>query len=378
MKRRYFDYNATCPMLPQAIERYAEVARRCGGNPSSMHWAGREARRALDDARDAVADYFGVEAGSVVFTSGGTEANNLAIQGWLGTQAPGTIVSTMIEHPSVLRPLERWAPVGDGPWRLKLLKPEHDGAVTVATLLDALTDNIRLVSIMAANNESGVIQPAVEIAEACRARGIAVHIDAVQALGKSDVKQLAEQADFLSFSAHKIGGPRGVGGLIVRRGRSLRELAPGGGQERKRRSGTENVPAVCAFAAVLDAIDFSALQPLRDAFEQSLMKAIPDAIIIGADADRVGNTSLFSIPGMEGETTLMQLDLAGFAVASGSACSSGQRRPSHVLMAMGLKPEQARAAIRVSFGPEHTEEDAEALVAELLRVRERLRKMRGA
>jgi len=377
MKQYYFDNNANCPMLPEAIKTYATVAADCGGNPSSMHWAGRAARRALDDARDEVASYFGVEAGAVVFTSGGTESNNIALQGWLKEQPPGEIVSTMIEHPSVLRPLERWRQSGDSPWSVNFIKPDRSGAIDVDTMTAAINDQTRLVSIMSANNETGVIQPAVEVAKLCQQKGIAVHIDAVQALGKTDVKPLAQHADFISFSSHKIGGPVGIGGLIIRRGRELQELAPGGGQERKRRSGTENVAAICAFATALGAIDFAAISPLRDYFEQKLQHTIAETVIIGAAAKRVGNTSLFSIPGLEGETVLMQLDLAGFAVASGSACSSGQRRPSHVLMAMGLSTEQARGSIRVSFGENHRESDADALVDALLKVRERLRTMGG-
>ncbi|MDX8413721.1 MAG: cysteine desulfurase family protein [Mariprofundales bacterium] len=377
MTQRYFDNNANYPMLPEAIETYAAVAANCGGNPSSMHWAGRAARRALDDARDKVASYFGVEPGAVVFTSGGTESNNIALQGWLKEQPPGEIVSTMIEHPSVLRPLERWRQVGDSPWKVHFIKPDHHGAIDANGVIAAIRDNTRLVSMMSANNETGVIQPAVAVAKACQKSGVAVHIDAVQSLGKVDVKPLAQYADFISFSAHKIGGPVGIGGLIVRRGRQLQELAPGGGQERKRRSGTENVAAIAAFAATLGKINFAAITPLRDYFEQQLQHRMNESVIIGKQAERVGNTSLFSIPGLEGETVLMQLDLAGFAVASGSACSSGQRRPSHVLMAMGLSTEQARGSIRVSFGANHRECDADALVDALLKVRERLRTMGG-
>jgi len=375
VKLHYLDYNATCPMLPEAVEAYAECARRCGGNPSSMHWAGRAARRALDDARDTVAAYFGVESGSVVFTSGGTESNNLAISGWLAQQRKGRVISTMIEHPSVLRPLEGWH--GREGWKVTLLRPDRDGVVSAESVASAVDDETRLVSIMAANNESGVIQPLAEIAACCQQAGVALHIDAVQALGKIGVKALAAQADFLSFSAHKIGGARGVGGLLVKRGRQLQELAPGGGQERKRRSGTENVAGICALAAALGVIDFAAIAPLRDYFEQALQAAISDTVMIGGGALRTPNTSLFAIPGLEGETVLMQLDLAGFAVASGSACSSGQRRPSHVLMAMGLGTAAARGSIRVSFGPEHNRADADALVAELQRVRARLQAMGG-
>ncbi|MDX8408683.1 MAG: cysteine desulfurase family protein [Mariprofundales bacterium] len=377
MTTRYLDYNATCPMLAQAIAAYADCARRCGGNPSSMHWAGRAARRALDDARDQVADYFAVESGSVVFTSGGTESNNLAVSGWLSAQAPGQVISTMIEHPSILRPLERWRQRHAEGWRVTLLRPDGDGVIAAEKVAQALDGQTRLVSIMAANNETGTMQPIAEIAELCRSAGVALHVDAVQALGKFAVQDLARHADFLAFSAHKIGGARGVGGLLVQRGRQLQELAPGGGQERKRRSGTENVAGICALAASLGVIDFSAIAPLRDYFEQALVAALPDALVIGQRAPRTPNTSLFSIPGLEGETVLMQLDLAGFAVASGSACASGQRRPSHVLMAMGLSPIEARGSIRVSFGPEHGAEDADALVEALIQVRGRLQNMGG-
>jgi len=374
---RYLDYNATCPMLAEAIEAYADCAGSCGGNPSSMHWAGRAARRALDDARDRVAAYFGVESGSVVFTSGGTESNNLALSGWLSAQPPGQVVSTMIEHPSMLRPLERWRQRHAEGWRVTLLRPDDNGVIAAEKVAQALDGQTRLVSIMAANNETGTLQPIADIAELCHSSGVALHVDAVQALGKIEVEDLARHADFLSFSAHKIGGPRGVGGLLVRRGRQLQELAPGGGQERKRRSGTENVAGICGLAASLGVIDFSAIAPIRDYFEQALVAALPETLMIGQRAPRTPNTSLFSIPGLEGETVLMQLDLAGFAVASGSACASGQRRPSHVLMAMGLTPTESRGWIRVSFGPEHGEADADALVAALVQVRDRLQKMGG-
>jgi len=200
----------------------------------------------------------------------------------------------------------------------------------------------------------------------------------VQALGKTKISLRDWNADFVTFSAHKIGGPRGVGALMMRRGMRIREIAPGGGQERKRRSGTENVPAIAGFAAALGQIDFSALQSLRDAFEDELLAALPEAVIFGKKAPRTANTSMFCIAGLDGETLLMQLDLAGFEVASGSACSSGKREPSHVLLAMGARQDQARSSIRVSFGPSNSPQDATALVAELARIRQRLRSMAGA
>lgn len=373
--QRYLDFNATCPPLEAALEAQANAARQACGNPSSLHWAGRNARRVLDDARDALAARLGVESGSVVFTSGGTEANNLAITGFCATQKQGHIITTAIEHPAVLQPVARLEAAG---WQVTHIKPSRSGAISADDVAAAMREDTRLVAVMAANNETGVVQPVADIGALCRERGITFFVDGVQALGKARISMRDWQADFISLSAHKIGGPRGVGALIVRRGVSFEEIAPGGGQERKRRSGTENVPGIAGFAAALGGIDFNAYQDIRDGFEVALVDAIPDAVVFGRDAQRTPNTSMFCVPGLDGETLLMQLDLAGFAVASGSACSSGKREPSHVLLAMGAKQEQARSSLRVSFGPGNTDGDAQALVQELVRIRQRLRGMAGA
>ncbi len=372
--QRYLDCNATCPPIEEALEAQQATARRAFGNPSSLHWAGREARRVLDDARDRLAGFVGAESGSIVFTSGGTEANNLAIQGWCRGQQPGRIVTSAIEHPSVLRPLERLEAQG---WEVVRLRPGADGVVSAESFAAALERPAKLVVLMAANNETGALQPVARVGALCRERGVVFFVDAVQALGKQTVDVRAWHADMAAFSAHKIGGPRGVGALMVRRGLKIAELAPGGGQERRRRSGTENVPGIAGFAAALGQVDFEALRPLRDAFEARLREALPDVRIFAADAPRTPNTSMFCVPGLEGETLLMQLDLAGFAVASGSACSSGKREPSHVLLAMGASDMEAKSSIRVSFAPSSTMEDAWALVDELVRIRQRLRRMAG-
>jgi len=216
-----------------------------------------------------------------------------------------------------------------------------------------------------------------QVVERCKALSIPVLVDAVQALGKMQVDVSALGVDFISFSAHKIGGPKGVGVLVIRRGVQCETWALGGGQERGRRSGTENVPAVAGFAAALGVLDFSGVQEVRDGFEEKLLAKMSDVTIHGADVERVANTSMFTVPGMDGETLLMQLDLAGFAVASGSACSSGKREPSHVLQAMGVGERAARSSLRVSFGIEHTEDDAVALVDELVRIRGLLKHMAG-
>lgn len=372
--KRYLDCNATCPPVQAALDAVARAATEAAGNPSSLHWAGRAARRIVDDARDKLAAYVGCESGSVVFTSGGTESNNIAIHSVVSPHQSGRVVCTAIEHPAVLKPLQRLTTQG---FDIQFIRPAADGVVTAASMIDAIHADTRLVCMMLVNNESGAIQPVAEVAACCRERGIPMLVDAVQALGKAplDFRQL--DVDFMSLSAHKIGGPKGIGALLVRRGVKLLELAPGGGQERGRRSGTENVPGIAGFAAALGDIDFSTFAPIRDAFEQQLRTQIPAARVIAEHAPRTANTSLFVLPGMDGETLLMQLDLAGFAVASGSACSSGKREASHVLLSMGLSDSQARSSIRVSFGPGNTIEDGEALVAALVKSRNRLKGMAG-
>jgi len=372
--KRYLDCNATCPPVQAALDAVNRAATAAVGNPSSLHWAGRAARRLVDDARDGLATYIGCEPGSIVFTSGGTESNNIAIHSAMAAHESGAVVCTAIEHPAVLKPLQQLSGRG---FDITLVRPDDHGMVSAASMIAAIHDDTRLVCMMLVNNESGAIQPVKTVAAHCRQLGIPMLVDAVQALGKLalDFQQL--DVDFMSLSAHKIGGPKGVGALLVRRGIQVHELAPGGGQERARRSGTENVPGIAGFAAALGHIDFNALAPIRDAFEQQLKQHIPEVRIISEQAMRTANTSLFLLPGMDGETLLMQLDLAGFAVASGSACSSGKRDPSHVLMAMGLNESLARSSIRVSFGPGNTMADGEALVAALVNSRNRLKGMAG-
>lgn len=376
MKQYYLDYNATCPQLPVVTDVVAEASCKAFGNPSSLHWAGRNARRVLDDARDKIARYFGVESGSLVFTSGGTESNNMVIQSVMAAYEGGHIVLSAIEHPAVLQAVKEWANRYSG-WSYTVVAPDRDGKVSASDMAAAITEETRLVCLMWANNETGVVQPVFELAQRCSEKQVPFFVDAVQALGKETVKLSELQADYVSFSAHKIGGPRGVGLLVMRKGLAMESLLIGGGQERGRRSGTENVAGVAGFAAALGEIDFSGLEGLRDSFEEKLRQAIPDAHIFGHEHARVANTSMFSMPGMAGETLLMQLDLAGFAVASGSACSSGKRDPSHVLQAMNVPEFQSRSSLRVSFGPDHTEEANDALVEALVKIRARLRKMAG-
>ena len=356
-----------------------QAATEASGTPSSLHWAGRAARRVVDDAREILARYVDCESGSVVFTSGGTESNNIAIHSVLSACKPGRIVTTAIEHPAVLKPLQQFidAQAVDAGWELVQVRPDQSGVVDAGQMMQAIGDETRLVCMMLVNNESGAVQPVEQVAAHCRAHKVPMLVDAVQGLGKGKLNFRQLGVDFMSLSAHKIGGPKGIGALLVRRGVKLHELAPGGGQERGRRAGTENVPAIAGFAAALGVIDFAALAPVRNGFEQLLCEQIPGAEIIAADSPRTANTSLVLLPGMDGETMLMQLDLDGFAVASGSACSSGKREASHVLLAMGISDMRARSSIRVSFGPSNSSQDAEALVAALVKVRKRLKSMAG-
>ncbi|MDQ6993783.1 MAG: cysteine desulfurase family protein [Mariprofundus sp.] len=376
---RYLDHNATCPPVRASLDAMVRAAQEASGNPSSLHWAGRAARRVIDDARDAVAHYVGSESGSVVFSSGGTESDNIAIHSVLSSCMPGRIVTTAIEHPAILKPLQKFVasqPVDAG-WQLVQVRPDEHGCVAAEKMIEAMTADTRLVCMMLVNNESGVVQPVEAVAAHCRNASVPLLVDAVQALGKVNINFTELNVDFLSLSAHKIGGPKGVGALLVRRGTKVEELAPGGGQERGRRSGTENVPAIAGFSAALGAIDFAALSPIRDAFEVQLLAQFPGAEVIGAKAQRLANTSLVLLPNMDGETMLMQLDLDGFAVASGSACSSGKREASHVLLAMGLSDMRARSSLRVSFGPDNSIDDALALVTALVKIRKRLKGMAG-
>ncbi|MDQ7000978.1 MAG: cysteine desulfurase family protein [Mariprofundus sp.] len=372
--KRYLDFNATCPPVKAALDAVAQAATAAPGNPSSLHWAGRAARRIVDDARDKLAKYVGCESGSIVFTSGGTESDNIAIHSVLASAQSGRVVCTAIEHPAVLKPLQHKAAQG---LDVVYVRPDKNGVVTAENMIAAIDNDTLLVCMMLVNNESGAIQPVHEVAEYCRSRGIPMLVDAVQALGKTPVNFQQLDVDFMSLSAHKIGGIKGVGALLVRRGIKLLELTPGGGQERGRRSGTENVPGIAAFAAALGEINFTSFASIRDAFEKQLKMQIPEVRILSEDTSRVANTSLIILPGMDGETLLMQLDLAGFAVASGSACSSGKREPSHVLMSMGMNESMARSSIRISFGPGNSIEDAKALVAALVNSRNRLKGMAG-
>lgn len=349
----YLDHNATTPVRPEAVDAVAAALAQTG-NPSSVHRFGRLARRMLDDARESVARLAGAGAANVVFTSGGTEANNLALGGFRDR-----VLVSAVEHDSVL------AARADA----TIIPVDRHGVVDLDQLRDLLTgqDSPVLVSVMLANNETGVLQPIKNVVALAREFGALVHCDAIQAAGKIPLSLADLGVDLLTLSAHKIGGPQGVGALVIRDGLDPDPLLRGGGQERRRRAGTENVPGIAGFgvAARLAAdglSDFADLAALRDRMETRLADAVPDAVFHGAQAARLANTSCIGLPGLTGDIQVMTLDLAGVAVSAGSACSSGKVAPSHVLQAMGADCEAAKSAIRVSLGPATRPEDIDRFV----------------
>ncbi|MCP5372486.1 MAG: cysteine desulfurase [Hyphomicrobiales bacterium] len=349
----YLDHNATTPVRPEAAAALA-AAMAATGNPSSVHGFGRAAREAVEAARDDVAALVGARAGDVVFTGGGTESNALALAG-CGRRR---VLASAVEHPSVLAAADELIPV-DG-----------DGVVDLAAL-DRLLDGRgadTVVSAMLANNETGVLQPVARVAEVARRHGALVHCDAVQAAGKVAVDMAALGADLLTLSAHKLGGPMGAGALVLAPGTDLAPLLRGGGQERGRRAGTENLPGIAAFATAArvarrELETFAGLARLRDRLERRLRAAAPAARVFGAAAPRLPNTTCVAMPGVPGATQVMALDLAGYAVSAGAACSSGKVAPSHVLAAMGADPADADGAIRVSLGWTTKESDVDGFAA---------------
>lgn len=340
----YFDWNATAPLRPEA-KAAVVAALDVTGNPSSVHAAGRASRRLVEEARERVAALVGVTPREVVFTSGGTESNALALAPALGQ----TLLVSTIEHPSV-RSGGRFAMVEDVP-------VTGTGVLDLVALGSLLMGRQRpLVSLMLANNETGVIQPVAEAAALVHAVGGLLHVDAVQGPGRIACDFRALGADLMTLSSHKIGGPQGVGALIVRDGLAMDALIRGGGQERGTRAGTENVAGIAGFGAAADAVrqgwaaEAARMEALRHEIEAGIKAIAPKAVVFGAEAPRLPNTTLFTVPGMKAETAVIAFDLEGVAVSSGAACSSGKVAPSHVLAAMGVEPDLARGAIRVSLG----------------------------
>lgn len=343
--RIYLDNNATTAIHPQVLEVLEGAMREIYGNASSIHREGQSARRVIEDARESVARLIGATARELVFTSGGTESNNAAIFGAVPMNGRFHIVTSEIEHPSVaeaVRELERRG------HEVTRVAPSRDGAVAAEAVLAAMREDTRIVAVMLANNETGVVQPVERIGPVCRERGVHFHVDAVQAAKKVPIDVSAIACDTLSLSAHKLHAPKGIGALFVRRGVAMSAHLHGGAQERRRRAGTENVPLAAAFGAAVALPDAAAqMAEQRDRLESAL--ASMDVTINGASAPRLPNTSNVTFHGADGEGIVIALDLSGVAVSTGSACSSGRVEPSPVLLAMGLSPDDARATVRFSL-----------------------------
>jgi cysteine desulfurase len=361
-RRTYLDYNASAPLRAEA--RAAMVAAlELVGNPSSVHAEGRKARAVIEQARLDVAALVGARTADVVFTSGASEANaNVLAGGWQ------TILLSALEHDSV-----RAAAKTSGADLIEIAV-NAGGAFDVGALADrVLAADVAgfgrtLVSLQLANNETGVIQPVAEVAAFARTHGLSVHCDAVQAPGRVPVDCAALGIDFLTLSAHKLGGPKGAGALVIVDGAALRPLIAGGGQERGRRAGTENIAAIAGFGAaarcaLADLQSIEQVRAMRDQLEAGIAARTPDAVIVGRDAPRLANTTCVALAGLTAETAVIRLDLAGVSVSAGAACSSGKVGASAALTAMGLKPELARAAIRVSLGHFSTDDDGAAFLA---------------
>jgi cysteine desulfurase len=365
----YFDWNASAPldeavreaMLPWLCTRY--------GNASSRHEYGRQALAALDQARRQVAAAVGADFTEVIFTSGGSEANNLFLKGAAALMKPGRLAISAIEHPCVREPAQQLRKLFG--WTLDTIGVDSNGRIDAQSWREELAAKPKLCSVMLANNETGAVQPVGEMAPEARAQGVIFHTDAVQALGKIDVDFRALGVDALTLSSHKIGGPIGAGALVLSKRIELAPLIAGGGQERGLRSGTENIAAIVGFGRACELVQqrreqyAQQVRRLRDELEVWLLAH--GVTVFARETERLANTSFFAFPGIDGETLVGKLDRAGYAVASGSACSSANPEPSHVLLAMGVAPELARGAVRVSLGPTTTAEDMQGFIAVLER-----------
>ena len=381
VQRIYLDHNATTPLLPAVIDRMTEELREDFGNPSSVHHFGQQAKAAIDEARTNVANLIGADPSEVLFTSGGTEADNIAVRGAAEALEPTGkrhLVASAIEHEAVLNTLKVLAKRG---WRTTLLAADQTGIVSPAMLRDGLADDTALVSVMHANNEIGTIQPIAELARAAHDRGALFHTDAVQSAGKIPVNVKTLGVDMLSMSAHKFYGPKGVGALWIRRGLRVLPLLTGGRQERSRRAGTENVAGIVGMgvaariAAGKMADEGRRLATLRDRLEAGILRAVPGTAVNGSPEARVPNTTNISFDRVEAESLLIALDLQGIAVSTGSACSSGTLEPSHVLKAMGFSAHRAQNSIRFSLGTSNTDAEIDRVIAVLPGIVDKLRSL---
>jgi cysteine desulfurase len=377
--RVYFDYNATTPPSPEVVERVASVTRDLFGNPSSVHHFGQQAKAALDESRSAISALIGADPSEIVFTAGGTEADNFALRGVAEALEPigrKHLVASAIEHEAVLNTFKALARRG---WRTTLVPVDQTGVISPDRVREALADDTAIVSIMHANNEIGTIQPIADIAAIARERGVLVHTYAVQSAGKIPIDVRALGVDLLSLSAHKFNGPKGAGALYVKRGTRMQPILTGGKHERNRRAGTENTAAIAGMGvAARQAVqklerEAERLAALRDRLEAGILAAVPGTAVNGAGSPRVANTTNISFDRVEAESLLIALDLEGIAVSTGSACSSGTLEPSHVLKAMGYPVHRTQNSLRFSLGLFSTDEEVDRVVDTLPRLVEKLR-----
>jgi len=374
----YLDHNASTPLAPEVVDAVARALADLFGNASSIHSYGQRAKAALDDARTHVARLIAAEPGDIVFTASGTEADNLALRGVVDAAGPSRprVIVTAVEHEAVINTAQAMGRRGTP---VTILPVDAAGVVQPSALVDALGSDVAVVSVLLANNETGVIQPIEALARQARARRVVFHTDAVQAVGKIAVDVAALGVDLLSLSAHKFGGPKGAGALWVRRGTPMAGVITGGRQERNRRAGTENVPAIVGLGAAARLAkarltEESARQTrLRDTLEAGILGVVPGTAVNGAGAPRVPNTTNIAFEKIEAESLLIALDLEGIAVSTGAACSSGTLEPSHVLRAMGLPHGRVQSSIRFSVGTTTTEQDVERVLSVLPALVQRLR-----
>jgi cysteine desulfurase len=381
MRRIYLDHNATTPLRPEVLEAMLPYLQVHFGNPSSIHWAGRRAKQGLETAREQLAVLIHCRPSEILFTSGGTESNNLALVGVLrSARARGShVVTTAIEHSSILEPLQRMT---NSDSLFTLLSVNNEGRVNTEDLVSAIRPDTVLVSIGIANHEIGTIQPIAALSRVTKERKILLHIDAVQAVGKLPIDVNALGADLLSLSAHKIYGPKGIGALYVRKGTGITPLMYGGPQEREKRAGTENVAAAVGFgmAAALAAQEVESNAAyylhLTSKLRDGVLQRIPGTCLNSPVKDCLPNTVNIGFTNATGEGLMMGLDLAGIAVSTGSACAAGSLEPSHVLLALGRDPDAAKSALRFSVGRETTETDIDQVLDVLPKVVERVRAAR--
>lgn len=360
MQHYYFDHNATTPVAPEVLRDLTHTLSEVCGNASSIHYYGQAAKQRIEHARRQVAARIGADPREIVFTSGGTESDNLAIFG-VARREPSHVITSAMEHPAVLNACAQLEREGV---EVTYLPPGADGIIQPDDVKRALRPSTALITIMHANNETGAVQPLREISEIARSAGVAFHSDGVQVAGRLPVNVREIGVDLYSISGHKFAAPKGVGALYVRKGVPLRPILFGGHHERDRRAGTENVPGISALGKAAElAADWTQIAPLRDRLERGVLGSIEGATINGSIRHRLPNTTNIRFDGIEGEAIVIALDLRGYAVSSGSACSSGAVEPSHVLLAMGLRPEEARSSVRFSLGPENTEAEVDGLIA---------------